>query len=50
MKDDEPMPTIDDPVVTNSRKMLAKLAKSKLIVIKPPSSKLIDLVLIARAK
>lgn len=50
MKDDEPMPTIDDPVVANSRKMLAKLAKSKLIVIKPPSSKLIDLVLIARAK
>ena len=50
MKEDEPLPALDDPLLLNSRKMLAKLAKSKLVVIKPPSSKLIDLILLARAK
>ena len=44
------MPKIDDPLVQNSRKMLSKLVKQKLIVLKPPSDKLIDLILRARSK
>lgn len=41
---------LDDPIVVNSRKMLARLVKQKLLTLKPPSDKLIDLVLLARAK
>lgn len=45
MKSDDEMPKIDDPMVQNSRKMLAKMVKQKLVVLKPPSDKLIDLIL-----
>ena len=30
--------------------MLAKLAKQKIMTVKPPSDKLIDLIMLARAK
>ena len=48
MQNDEPLPGLDDPLIQNSRIMLAKLVKQKLIVLKPPNDKLIDLVLKAR--
>ena len=49
--DEQHMMALDDPIVRNSRKMLAKLVKQKILVVKPTSSdKLIDLILIARAK
>ena len=41
---------LDDPIVVNSRAMLSKLVKHKLLVLKPPSDKLIDLILLAKAK
>ena len=45
------MMALDDPIVQNSRKMLAKLVKQKILVVRPTSSdKLIDLILIARSK
>ena len=50
LAEDEAMPNLDDPILLNSRKMLAKLARTKLITVRPPSDKLIDLVLLARAK
>ena len=41
---------LDDPIVQNSRLMLAKLVKQKLLIVKPSNDKLIDLVVLARAK
>ena len=50
MQEDEAMPSLEDPIVLNSRKMLAKLAKQKIVTVRPPSDKLIDLIMLARAK
>lgn len=36
--------------MVNSRTMLARLVKQKLLTLKPLSDKLVDLVLLARAK
>lgn len=49
-RDEEAMLKLDDPIVVNSRAMLSKLVKRKLLVLKPPSDKLIDLILLAKAK
>ena len=49
-RDEEAMLKLDDPIVVNSRAMLSKLVKHKLLVLKPPSDKLIDLILLAKAK
>ena len=49
-RDDEVMLKLDDPIVVNSRLMLSKLVKRKLLILKPPNDKLINLVLLARAK
>ena len=49
--EEQQMMALDDPIVQNSRKMLAKLVKQKILVVKSTSSdKLIDLILIARSK
>ena len=49
--EDSNMMALDDPIVQNSRKMLAKLVKQKILVVRPTSSdKLINLILIARSK
>lgn len=44
------LPGLDSEIVLNSRKMLAKLIRQKLVVVKPPSDKLIDLILRARSR
>ena len=49
-RDDEVMLKLDDPIVVNSRLMLSKLVKRKLLVLKPLNDKLINLVLLAKAK
>lgn len=50
MKGEEAVIKVDDPIVVNSRTMLARLVKQKLLTMKPLSDKLVDLVLLARAK
>ena len=44
------LPGLDSEIVLNSRKMLAKLIRQKLLVVKPPSDKLVDLILRARSR
>ena len=46
----EQMPDLESDLVQNSRKMLAKLAKQKLVVLKPVKDKLIDLVMRAKSR
>ena len=50
MTEDESVLGLDDPIVQNSRKMLAKLVKSKQIEVRPPKDRLLDLVMLARDK
>ena len=48
--EEQMMLALDDPIVLNSRKMLGKLVKQKIVTVRPPSDKLIDLIMLARAK
>ena len=47
--EEDEMPKLDDELVQNSRLMLAKLVKQKLVVLRPPSDRLIELILQAKS-